>query len=939
MTPERWARLRELFAAAVEADPEGRASLVAMVGAEDSQLAAELARLLAGDAGWTDHEATSRMPRADVANAADADLPERIDRYRILGDLGEGGMGRVFLAERDDGVYRQRVALKVLAGGTFGSELARRRFRAERQILARLSHPAIARLIDGGETPAGEPFLAMEYVDGRRIDEYCRAQGLAPEALLELFLRVCEAVVAAHRSLVVHRDLKPSNVLVTPDGEPKLLDFGIAKLLAAEEGDEATLLTRHGQAPLTPRYASPEQVRGEPVTVATDVYSLGVMLYELLTGSSPYGDESLTPPSLALAICERQPRAPSAAAKTATHEGAMRTGPTLGGRARWLMGDLDAIVLKALRKEPDARYGSVGELADDLRRLLAGHPVAARAGSKAYRWRKLVRRHRVAIAGGATVAAALVVAAVVSLGQARAAARDRDRALFAEGRARREAGTAAQVVDFLVGLYERADPERTQGRVPTVVEVLDESRAALREGGPREPEVRAALQVALARAYLEMGRGEPAAALAGDAVAALRARGQGEPAAALLALGQAQALLGDLAAAERSLRAARKAALAPGTGRDQTLARQTASALAKVLTEATRYDEARRLRLAELTQAAAGLGVDPAAPRLPQGQLGKEWGDLAIALYELADLDLDRGDYATAVETSRRALAVGERVWGPGDSRVAKLEMGLGNALDEVDRVQEAAAIMTQAVASYRRVFGPRHVEVGKALVNYGGVLRRVDRNAEAVAALEEAVALFDASVGRVHRYTAVALNNLANVYIGMGKPERGLATHLDALAVRRKLWPADHPEVAQSLRNIGNLQLDLGRSRAGLPYLEQAAAAYQASLGPAHPNTVDARMAVGAALAALEDWKRARPVLEDAYAKSAALEDPLLRARIAQHLALAVEAQGEAARALELSREALRLTEGLGLGREEYDLAALRRQVARLAAVATPAR
>jgi serine/threonine-protein kinase len=649
------------------------------------------------------------------------------------------------------------------------------------------------------------------------------------------------------------------------------------------------------------------------------------MLYELLTGASPYGDDTSTPASLAIAICERQPRPPSAAAK-----GATQTGPTLPASARSLVGDLDAIVLKALRKEPVSRYGSVGQLAEDVRRLLAGHPVSAREGSRAYRWRKLVRRHRLVIGAGAAVAAALVAAAAVSVGQARAAARERDRALLAEGRARQQASTAAQVVDFLVGLYDKADPERTQGRVPTVVEVLDESRAALRNGGPRDPVVRAALQEALARAYLEMGQGEPARALAGEAVTTLRAARR-EPAAALLTLGRAQALQGDLPGAETTLRAARRAALAPGVGGDGALVRQTASALATVLTEATRYDEARKLRLGVLEQLARRLGVDPEAPTVPAGRLSEDWGELAVALYDLSDLDLDRGDYATAVETSRRALAVGERVWGAQDSRVAKLQMGLGNALDEVDRAPEAAAILAQGLASYRRVFGAGHVEVGKALVNYGGVLRRVGREAESVAVLEEAVALFDATVGRTHRYTAVALNNLANGYIGVGERERGLSTHREALAVRRKLWPAQHPEVAQSLRNIGNLHFDLGRPHEALPYVEQAAAAYEASLGPAHPNSVDARMAVGGVLCALEDWQRARAILEDAYAKSAGHEDPVMRARIAQFLATALAAQGERTRALELAREAVRLTEKLGLGSEELDLAALRGLVERL--------
>jgi serine/threonine-protein kinase len=922
MTPEQWSRLRSLFAAAVEGSAEERAAVVAAAQAEDHALAGELLRLLAADDDAAE-ATTATWLRSPLAEPGGAD-PTQVDRYRILGPLGEGGMGRVFLAERSDGAYRQRVALKVLSAGTFGSADARRRFRAERQILARLSHPAIARLIDGGETPNGEPFLAMELVEGRPIDDYCRERRLAPDEVVALFLTVCTAVDAAHRSLVVHRDLKPSNVLVTADGQPKLLDFGIAKLLADDEGEPATLLTRHGRSPLTPRYAAPEQVRGEPVTVATDVYALGVMLYELLTGVSPYGGESATPASLALAICDHQPRAPS------TVPGLLAsTGPTLAAR-RWLAGDLDAIVLKSLRKEPALRYGSAAELAADLRRLLDGEPVMAREGNRLYHWRKFARRHRLALAAAAAVALALAGAALVSLRQARLAAVERDRAVAAEERARLEAAAATQVVEFLTALYEQADPERTQGKVPTVVEVLEQSRTALAAGGPREPRVRAALQTALARAYLATGQAEPAAALARDALAGSRA---GDAAAPRLALGRAQALLGDLPAAEATLRTAHREAIAGGEPL-AAVRRQAAAALADVLAERNAYDEARTLRLALLAEAAHALGVDPTAPRVPSGPLDERWGELADALYELAALDLDRGDYAAAVTTSERALAVARRVWGEEDSRVLGIMMGLGNALDEVDRPADAAEPLARAVAGYRRVYGPRHVELAKALVNQGGVLRRLDRFAESAAALEEGVAIFTDTLGRVHRYTAVALNNLGNTYISAGDPERGLTTHREALAVRRELWPAGHPEIGQSLRNLGNLYNGLDRPAEGLLYMQQAADAYLAAFGPEHPRSVDAQMAVGATLAALERWEEAREVLTTARRRAVALEDPLLAVRIGEYLARTLEAQGEPAEALVIAREALVTVDGLRLGDREYDRAELAALVARLEAM-----
>src|SRR5713226_1535356 len=432
LTPERWQQIKNTFGLALECEPDRQSALLQEVCAGDESLRADVQSLL--DAAEGNGAAPSEVFQA-VSQRSSAQLPpreaddpmlgRRIGAYRIERRIGYGGMASVYLASRADDEFRKRVAVKILRPDLDNAELLRR-FRNERQTLAVLDHPNIVKLLDGGSTDEGLPYLVMDYVDGCPIDEYCDAHKLTVEQRLRLFCAVCEAVRCAHQSHVIHRDLKPNNILVTDDGTPKLLDFGIAKMLGAQEPSEA-VVTRTATRHLTPAYASPEQVRGEPVSAATDVYSLGVVLYELLTGHRPYRLKQCTPAEMERAICEQEPESPSTAidrveteklpdgttvTKTAELVSRTREGEPARLR-RSLRGDLDNVLLKALQKERQRRYETVAAFERDIQCHLEHRPIQARPSTFAYRTSKFVRRRKTEVIAGATVFLILFAAVVI----------------------------------------------------------------------------------------------------------------------------------------------------------------------------------------------------------------------------------------------------------------------------------------------------------------------------------------------------------------------------------------------------------------------------------------------------------------------------------------------------------------------------------------------
>jgi eukaryotic-like serine/threonine-protein kinase len=485
MDPERWRHVEDLFHRALEHPESARARFLDEQSGADVELREEVARWLAADAGAPAHLASavggavrSLHDSASIDSAEQAldatpyAAPERIGPYRVTGEIGHGGMGAVYLAERADDQFRQQVAIK-LVRHTIDSPVTRARFLQERQMLAQLNHPGIARLLDGGATEAGQPYFAMEYVPGRPLLDFCAVRAFRTRDRLQLFRHVCAAVQYAHQNLVVHRDIKPANILVTDDGQPKLLDFGIAKLIEEQEQGAAP---RTVMLMLTPDYASPEQVRGDPVTTGADIYSLGCVLYELLSGKRPHVFASRTPTELQRVICDVEPVPPS------------RFAP--------LDEDLDNIVLKALRKDPALRYATAEQLAGDVQNYLEGRPVSARPPTLVYRTRKFVRRNRGAVAAVAVAMIAILIGTGAALWQARQASIQRD---MAERRAR-EGRRLANTVLFSVEEKIRNLAGTTDAR-----RLIMESGIAYLDDLAKDASGDSSLRVELARAYERIG--------------------------------------------------------------------------------------------------------------------------------------------------------------------------------------------------------------------------------------------------------------------------------------------------------------------------------------------------------------------------------------------------------------------------------------------------
>jgi len=829
MSRERHARLQELFLAAADLDQAGQRAFLEEACGEDRELLSELEELLAAD--LLEDRSAGETDGVDVP-----DLVAGRGTYRIVREIGRGGAGVVYLAERADGAFQRQVAVKVLRPGRGANRELAARFRAERRILAALDHPNIARLLDGGALEDGTPFLVMELVEGEPITRYANQRRLGVRRRLELFLEVCAAVQAAHQSLVVHRDIKPSNVLVTAQGSPKLLDFGIAKLLDPAGVDWTTAETR-GAPPLTPCYASPEQLSGQPVTTATDVYALGTLLFELLTGRLPFSTEDCSLRKWIVTVCESEPRRPSAAVLEAPDGSAGMPDGDRAALARRLAGDLDHIVLKALRKDPAHRYGTAAELAADIERHLAGLPVLARRGTLPYRAGKLIRRHRWPL---------LAVLTLVLLGTGFTA--ELARQLH---RTRIEKVKAETVKNLLVEVFSAADPASVRSKEPTARELLDRGRQRIASGLEGEPEVKASLLEAIGQVYNNLGHVEEAASTFEQAVKLRRPGRREDPlayAASLSGLALVRVAQARFAQAEKLQREALAVTVAK-TGEEDPRAISCLDGLHLILSQAGRYREAEPMaeRVVTLTLRRLGFdGIDEAV-----GSRSSDPALLAVAttLGSLATEQRQLGRYAAAEASFNAALALDRRLLGEEHYAVAFTLNNLANLVSNLERPQEAVTLRATALRTAGAILGQHHPAVASMHLNQGYDLIRLHRCAEARKELQQAREGFAASLGAAHPALA-----LTSIYDGLavtcaGRAGEALPGQLRALKSLRAGLGGEHPELARALAAVARTLSALGRHGEALKLLREAASIAERALGPDHPSTLEYRAEAAAAL------------------------------------------------------------------------------------------
>ncbi len=878
MTDRRHEEIGELFHAALERPPRERSGFLSEACSDDG-MRREVEALLAADESASSFiEDSASKTAEDLLKDYKSDLfsGRVIGQYRIKRKISHGGMGAVYLAGLASGATEERVAIKLIKPG-MGTEEVVRRFRAERQTLADLDHPNIAKLVDGGATDEGLPYLVMEYVEGRPIDSYCDEMGLGVTERMELFRSVCAAVNYAHQNLIVHRDLKPSNILVTGDGTPKLLDFGIAKLLNPGNRMLTTELTRTAMRLMTPEYASPEQVRGEPITTASDVYSLGVVLYELLTGQRPYRFASRLQREIEHVVCETMPEKPSLAVgrttelRDTTGESQRHITPDTVRRtrglspeklSRYLAGDVDTIVLMALRKEPQRRYTSVEQFSDDLRRYLTGMPVIAQKDTFGYRAGKFARRHKRGMAVTCLVVACLIGTAAVTTWQAvllRKSEAQAQNLASSEAAARELAehngARAEQINQFLQEMLASVEPGQ-QGSDVTVREVLDAAAQKLNVGDDQDAEVAAALRGTIGEAYQTLG-------LFAEAIEHLTTALQ--------------------------LRIDTTGARSAETARSH-------DALAFAFNNMGSYEDAEEHYLDALS--------------ILRELHGEEHEEVALVLCSLGTVIANAGDYAEGERLTRDGVNMLQAALDASHPSVAKGLHMLATQLATNGDYREAEPLFREALKIRRGHFGDQHILVAATLSRLGWLLveRRDFEAAEPI--LIEAVALRKKLYGNDHYKVAQVLNYLGLLCHHTGRLTEAEAHYREALAINREVRGDEDYEVAKLLNNIAGIAFDREDYAAAEPYYREATDVFEKVSGREHPVMVHIRYNLARCLHEMGDYQAAEPICREAL-ELASEKLPAThpaRAKVLTRLGMILIDTGRSAEAEGLLREGLRI-------------------------------
>jgi len=870
--PGRWRLLESLFYQASDMDERDRAVFLDHACGEDVALRREVDSLLAfsGNTGGFIEEPLAQAAQQWSSSAG------LIGPWKILEPLGDGGMGSVYLACRADELYQQKVAIKLMRADLVRNREMLLRFRRERQILANLNHPNIARLLDGGVSAEGLPYLVMEYVEGSPIHEYCATNNLSLTEILELFRTVCAAVEYAHQRFVIHRDLKPANILVTANGVPKLLDFGIARLLDPELAGPGSAPTRASERLMTPEYASPEQIRGEQVTTAGDVYSMGVLLYELLANSRPFRPKTDSPLEIAIAICEQTPPFPSAVCQHAI-------------RARRLRGDLDRVVMMAIRKEPERRYSSIAQFSSDIESYLGGYPLLARTDTWGYRTSTFVRRHKLGVAAGA-----LFVIALSGFGVGMG--------VLAQ-QARRERETAEQEKQFMADLFQAATPQAARGETITARMLLDLGAKRIDHELATQPVVKASLLGTIALAYRNLGffdRAQDLAQRAFDLQSKMLGAGSAEAAQSLELLAEIARDKGEYAKAEpllSSLIAQKRpklgdthpeiAALMGELGEcfyweakdDQALdilrrtlaidkkngpnyGAGTRNYLALTLERKGDYEEARHL-----LEEAVDIGGRTTGRNTPE---------YAISLHNLGSSLIDRGDLFGAEAKLRETLEVRRRIMGPEHPDVLFTLNNLGFVLLEQGNWRAAEPFLKEAVDNGVKRLGPDHPRLAGPVNNWGRVLEAKGEYAQAEATYRRMLAILDRAHATNTWPAAQITANLGLLHFDRSEFAQAEVEARRALELRRQLGGEQTPMYANSLIELGADRAFEGDLKDAELLYRQALAIRAKRLPVGHPAIMSAKVRLGEVLVAAGKAAEAEPILKEAVTSAQQMPFPL---------------------------------------------------------------
>lgn len=772
--PENWEKIKEVFAAALECHPGQRAAFLDEVCAQDAALRAEVESLLSAHANPVDLS-NSPWPDPFVETSLEG---QTIGPYRLIKKLGEGGMGQVWLSEQTSPVRRQ-VALKLIRGSIIHSALLQR-FQAERQSLAIMEHPAIAKVFDAGTTPQGQPYFVMEYVEGLPITNYCDQKKLSVRERLRLFIQVCDGIQHAHQKAIIHRDIKPANILVVEvDGKPtpRIIDFGLAKAMVPAAAGE-TLFTQVGAILGTPGYTSPEQADPaiQDIDTRTDVYSLGVVLYELLTGTLPFDPETFKKQSfdkILHRLRDEDPPIPSARASKeskASSSHAERRGTSPQQLTTQLRGDLDWITMKALERDRDRRYGTPSELAADIERHLENRPVIACPASAGYRLKKYLRRNRVAVGVGAGTLALLIAFTVVQAIQLRRTTRERDR--------------ANRVTDFMKNMFTVSDPSEARGNSITAREILDKSSKEIESGLSQDPLLQAQMMDIMGEVYLNLGL-----------------------------YPKAQSLF------EQAVRIHREHL---GLRSRETL--DSMNKLVWVFLEQGQFEKAEKLERETLA--------------LRRELFGPEDRDTLDSQMNLANALFGEGRYAESAQVDQEALAIRRRVLPEDHSTLSEMS-NLGVTLAAMGRYREADDVYTQALAIMNRTLGPEHPETIKAISNLADNYDKEGRLAESEEITRRTLDIRRRILGPDHPDTLQNAGDVGTLLYEQGRYAEAEKMHRETLANQKRITGPEHPNTLLTMDNLANDLAALHRYPEAEQLSRETWALRQRILGLEHPDTL----------------------------------------------------------------------------------------------------